>query len=56
MEDKDNKAPFFEMPNEASKLAHAKPYYGNQFVPMPKNRKACDTPHEEVIRAVLEGK
>ena len=52
----DNEAPFFEMPNEAAKMAHAKPYYGNQNVPHPCNEKAKQVNGAKVMEQVLNGK
>jgi len=52
----DNKAPSFEMPNEAASMAHAKPYYGNQYVPHPTNSAAKIVNHAKVMKQVLEAK
>lgn len=52
----DNKAPSFEMPNEAGIMAHAKPYYGNQYVPHPTNSAAKIVNHPKVMKQVMEAK
>lgn len=55
MSEQDN-APFFEMPNEVREMAHAKPYYGNQHVPAPRNHKAMEVNKDAIERSFLEGK
>jgi hypothetical protein len=52
----ENKAPFFEMPDEVKENHYAKPYYGDQRVPTPCNEAACKTSREDVLRAVMDAK
>jgi hypothetical protein len=52
----EDQAPFFEMPNEVSRMAHAPAYYGNQYVPKPNNTAAMKVDASAVMRAVREAK
>ena len=56
MKMENDKAPSFEMPNEAAQMAHAKPYYGNQYVPKPNNREAMNANPEAIVRSFTQGK
>lgn len=51
-----DKAPFLEFPNEPEKMAHAKPYYGNQHVPHPCNERAKKVDHAKVMEQVRKAK
>lgn len=46
----------FYLPNSQNPDPHSPMYYGDQYVPRPTNRMAKITPHERVMRAVIEGR
>ena len=48
----DNKAPYFEMPDEAAKMAHSKPFHTSMRVPHPTNERAKECNAEAIMRAV----
>lgn len=52
----EDKAPFFEMPNEANELAHVKPFYGKTRVPHSTNNAAKEVNHAKVMDQVLNAK
>jgi len=52
----ENKAPFFEMPNEANELAHAPAFYGSTRVPHPTNSVAKKVNHAKVMMQVMDAK
>jgi hypothetical protein len=52
----EDKAPFFEMPNEAAQMAHAKPFYGKTRVPHPTNNAAKEVNHAKVMKQVMDAK
>ncbi len=52
----EDKAPFFDMPDEVSENHYAKPHYGNLNVPRPCNEAACKTDREKVLRQVMDAK